>query len=133
MVDTVARVAASLNKTDRLPYDAAISGLKGGGCKAAGYRLAAADGGDFPMCCRHLANDWRMDALFAKDHSVIMISLARHDKSHNPARGPRRRLPWSQPGWTPQAREAPCCDDPDRPPTMLADLSEHRAGMFSYS
>lgn len=84
VVHTVARVAASLNKTDWRAYDAAISGLKGEGCKAAGYRLAAADGGDFPMCCRHLANDWRMHTLFAKDHSVIVISLVRRDKSQNP-------------------------------------------------
>ncbi|MGO9322867.1 MAG: hypothetical protein ACLQBY_18980 [Solirubrobacteraceae bacterium] len=63
VVDTVTRVAASLNKTDRRAYDAAISGLKGEGCKAAGYRLAATDGGDSPLCCRHLANDWRMHTL----------------------------------------------------------------------
>jgi len=63
VVDTVARVAASLNKADRRAYDAAISGLKGDGCKAAGDRLAAIDGGDFPLCCRHLANDWRMERL----------------------------------------------------------------------
>ncbi len=50
VVDTVARVADSLNRVDRRAYDVAISGLKGEGCKAAGYRLAAADGGDFPMC-----------------------------------------------------------------------------------
>jgi hypothetical protein len=55
VVDTVARVAASLNKTDRRA-----------------------------LCCRHLANDWRMHMLFAKDHSVIVISLARHEKGHNP-------------------------------------------------
>jgi len=42
VVDTVARVAASLNKTDRRAYDAAISGLKGEGCKAAGYRRSQA-------------------------------------------------------------------------------------------
>jgi len=52
VVDTVARVAASLNKTDRRAYDAAISGLKGEGCKAAGYRLAATDGGDSPPAAR---------------------------------------------------------------------------------
>jgi len=25
------------------------------GCSAGGYRLAAADGDDYPLCCRHLA------------------------------------------------------------------------------
>ena len=133
VVDTVARVAASLSKTDRRVYDTAISGLKGEGCKAAGYRLAAADGGDFPMCCRHLANDWRMHVLFAKDHSVIVISLARHDKSQNPhqvladiflglsAVGRRKRA------------KPPCCDDSESPPVMPATLSERLAGMLGYA
>ncbi len=133
VVDTVARVAASLNKVDRRAYDTAISGLKGEGCKAAGYRLVAAGGGDFPMCCRHLANDWRMHTLFAKDHSVIVISLARHDKSQNP----HQVLADIFPGFSPVGRrkraKPPCCDDPESPPVMPAMLSEQLAGMFGYS
>lgn len=65
--------------------------------------------------------------MFAKDHSVIVISLARHDKGQNRT-GPRRRLPWPQSGWTPQACEAPCCDDPESPPVMSATLGEQLAG-----
>jgi hypothetical protein len=133
VVDTVARVASSLNRTDRRAYDAAISGLKGEGCKAAGYRLAASDGGDFPMCCRHLANDWRMHTLFAKDSRVIVISLARHDKSQNPHQilaeiftglsqvGRRKRT------------KPPCCDDPESPPVMPETVSEQLARMAGYS
>jgi hypothetical protein len=133
VADTVARVAASLNKADRRIYDAAISGLKGEGCKAAGYRLAAADGGDFPMCCRHLANDWRMHALFARDGSVIVISLAKHDKSHNPHQVLADIFPGLSPVGRRKRMKPPCCDDPESPPVMPAAVSEQLAGMFGYS
>jgi hypothetical protein len=132
VVDTVARVAASLNKTDRRAYDAAISGLKGEGCKAAGYRLAAADG-DFPMCCRHLADDWRMHTLFAKDQSVIVISLARHDKGHNPHQVLADIFPGLSPVGRRKRAKPHCCDDPESPPVMPATLSEQLVGMFGYS
>jgi hypothetical protein len=130
VVDTVARVAASLNKVDRRAYNAAISGLKGEGCKAAGYRLAAADGGDFSMCCRHLANDWRMHTLFEKDHSVIVISLARHDKSKNPHQVLADVFPGLNPVGRRKRAKPPCCDDPESPPVMSAALIEQLAGMF---
>lgn len=133
VVDTVARVAASLSKVDRRAYDAAISGLKGEGCKAAGYRLAAADGGDFPMCCRHLANDWRMHILFAKDHGVIVISLARHDKSESPHQVLADIFPGLSRVGRRKRAKPPCCDDPESPPVMPATLSEQLAGMFGYS
>ncbi len=133
VVDTVARVAAALNKIDRRAYDAAITGLKGEGCKAAGYRLAAMDGGDFPMCCRHLANDWRMHTLFAKDHSVIVISLARHDKSQNPHRVLSDIFPGLSLVGRRRRAKPPCCEDPENPPVMPATLSEQLAGMFGYS
>jgi len=133
VVDTVARAAASLNKVDRRAYDAAISGLKGEGCRAAGYRLAAAGGGDFPMCCRHLADDWRMHTLFAKDNSVIVISLARHGKGHNP----HQVLADVFPGLSSVGRRKRvkplCCDDPESPPVMPSALSEQLAGMFGYA
>jgi hypothetical protein len=133
VVDMVARVAASLNKIDRRAYDAAISGLKGEGCRAAGYRLAATDGGDFPLCCRQLANDWRMHTLFAKDHSVIVISLARHDKGYNPHQILADVFPDLSPVGRRKRAKPPCCDDPERPPVMPATLSEQLAGMFGYA
>lgn len=133
VVDTVARVAASLNKVDRRAYDAAISSLKGEGCKAAGYRLAATEGGDFPMCCRHLANDWRMHTLFANDHSVIVISLAKHDRSQNPHRVLADVVPGLGPVGRRKRAKPPCCDDPESPPVMPTTLGEQFAGMFGYS
>jgi hypothetical protein len=133
VVDTVARVVASLDKTDRRTYDAAISGLKGEGCKAAGYRLAAADGGDFPMCCRHLAGDWRMHTLFAKDNSVIVMSLARHGKGHNPHEVLADIFPGLSPVGRRKRAKPPCCDDPQSSPVMPATLSEQLADMFGYA
>jgi hypothetical protein len=133
VVDTVARAAASLNKVDRRAYDAAISGLKGEGCKAAGYRLAAAGGGDFPMCCRHLAGDWRMHTLFAKGHSVIVISLARHDKGHNPHEFLADVFPGLSPVGRRKRAKPPCCDNAESPPVMAVTLSEQLAGMFGYA
>ena len=133
VVDAVARVAASLNKADRRAYDAAISGLKGEGCKAAGYRLAAIEGGDFPLCCRHLANDWRMYILFAKDHSVVVLSLARHDKRHNPHEILADVFPGLSPVGRRKRAKPSCCDDPERPPVMPATLSAQLADMFGYA
>ena len=95
-----------------------------------GYRLAAADGGDFPMGCRHLANDWRMHTLFAKDHSVIVISLARHDKGHNPHRVIADVFPDLSSVGRRKRAKPPCCDDPESPPVMSAALIEQLAGMF---
>jgi hypothetical protein len=132
VVDTVACIAASLNRVDRRGYEAAISGLKGEGCKAAGYRLAAADGGDFPMCCRHLVGDWRMHTLFAKDRSVIVISLATHDKSQNPHEVLADIFPGLSPVGRRRRAKPPCCDDPESPPDIPAALSEDLAGMFGY-
>lgn len=133
VVDTVARVVASLDKVDRRAYDTALSGLKGEGCKAAGYRLAAADGGDFSMCCRHLADDWRMHTLFAKDRSVIVISLARHNKGHNPHQVLAEIFPVLSPVGRRKRAKPPCCDDPESPPVMPTTLSEQLASVFGYS
>lgn len=52
------QVAAALRRMsarEKRSYDAARDALRSEGCKAGGYRLAAADGDDYPLCCRHLA------------------------------------------------------------------------------
>jgi hypothetical protein len=133
VVDTVVRVAASLRKPDRRAYDAAISGLKGEGCKAAGYRLAASDGSDFPMCCRHLASAWRMHTLFVNDGSVIVISLATHDKRQNPHQILTDIFPELSAIGRRKRTKPPCCDDPERPPVMPATVSEQFARIAGYS
>lgn len=100
--------------------------MKGEGCKAAGYRLAATDGGDFPLCCRHLANDWRMHTLFAKDHSVIVISLARHDKGHNQ----HQILAGVFPGLSPSSPSPFACIAETSPPPMGGGQASLAAAVF---
>jgi hypothetical protein len=51
---------AQMSRTERAGYQAARDELGGRGCVAGGYKLAATDGGDYPVCARHLANAWRM-------------------------------------------------------------------------
>ncbi|HEY7932443.1 MAG TPA: hypothetical protein VID48_01345 [Solirubrobacteraceae bacterium] len=77
-------------------------------------------------------NDWRMHTLFAKDHSVIVISLARHDKGHNPHQVLADVFPGLSPVGRRKRAKPPCCDDPEGPPVMPA-LSEQLAGMFGYT
>jgi hypothetical protein len=84
VASSVARAAANLDKRHRRAYGAAIAGLKGEGCKAGGYRLAAIGGGDYPMCCRHLIDSWRLHTVFPDDERIVVISLAEHDSRENP-------------------------------------------------
>lgn len=85
------------------------------------------------MCCRHLAGAWRMHTLFAKDRSVIVISLARHDKGHSPHRVLADVFPSLSLVGRRKRAKPPCCDDSESPPVMPATLSEQLAGMFGYS
>jgi len=71
--------------------------------------------------------------LFAKDHSVIVISLARHEKGHNPHWVLADVFPGLSPVGRRKRAKPPCCDDPESPPVMPATLSEHLAGMFGYA
>ncbi len=56
----VASVLGGMSVREKRSYEAAVDALRGEGCGAGGYRLAAADGDDYPLCCRHLAYAWRM-------------------------------------------------------------------------
>lgn len=61
------QVTAALRRMsarEKRSYEAARDALRGEGCKAGGYRLAAVEGDDYPLCCRHLAYAWRMFTAF---------------------------------------------------------------------
>ncbi len=47
--------------------------------------MAAAGGGDQPLCGRHLAYDWRMYTTYPDGESVVIVALDRHTDEHNPA------------------------------------------------
>jgi hypothetical protein len=56
----VRRAVEQMRRTERAGYEAARDELRGRGCLAGGYKLASTDGGDYPLCARHLAYTWRM-------------------------------------------------------------------------
>jgi hypothetical protein len=60
-----------MSRTDRANYEAARDELGGRGCVAGGYKLAATDGGDYPVCARHLANDRQHYADVAADSQPL--------------------------------------------------------------
>jgi hypothetical protein len=52
--------------------------LKAQGCRAAGYRLLAADGTWSSSCCKHLYGQWRVISSF-EPGIVWVIAVAEHD------------------------------------------------------
>lgn len=78
-------VEREMDGTARALYEAARDELRGRGCLAGGHRMAAADGDDYPLCRRHLANDWRMYTTYPDEKTVVIVAIDRHTKSHDPA------------------------------------------------
>lgn len=70
------RMVEQLDATARASYDAASAELRGRGCEAGGYRMAATDGGDYPLCGRHLAYDWRMYTTYPEGEGVVIVAIA---------------------------------------------------------
>jgi hypothetical protein len=94
------QVAAALSRMsarEKRSYEAARDALRNEGCVAGGYRLAAADGDDYPLCCRHLAYAWRMFTTFPDEERIVIFALDKHDRKHNPAAPSPRRCPASRP------------------------------------
>lgn len=81
----VASVLGGMSAREKRSYEAAVDALRGEGCGAGGYRLAAADSDDYPLCCRHLAYAWRMFTAYPRKKHVVIVALDKHERSHNPA------------------------------------------------
>jgi hypothetical protein len=52
-------VEQQMSRAEQAGYEAARDELRGRGCLAGGYKLASTDGGNYPLCARHLAYTWR--------------------------------------------------------------------------
>jgi hypothetical protein len=122
------QVAAALRRMsarEKRSYEAARDALRGEGCKAGGYRLAAADGDDYPLCCRHLAYTWRMFTAFSdKDERIVIVALDKHDRNHNPTADLAETLSGLSTVGRRRSDKPPCCEDPSKPPPMNEELSE---------
>jgi hypothetical protein len=63
----------------RESYEAFEAELRKQGCRVAGYRLLAEDGGHSDYCCKRLVEDWRVITTF-EPGVVIVVALGRHDE-----------------------------------------------------
>ncbi len=126
------QVAAALRRMsvrEKRSYEAARDALRSEGCKAGGYRLAAADGEDYPLCCRHLAYAWRMFTAFPNEERIVIFALDKHDRKHNPATTLVEVLPGLAAVGRRRSDKPPCCEDPTEPPALNEELRELLYGL----
>lgn len=62
----------------RKSYEAFEAELRKQGCKVAGYRLLAEDGGYSELCCKRLVEDWRVIITFELGVAIV-VAVGRHD------------------------------------------------------
>jgi hypothetical protein len=120
----VASVLGRMSAREKRSYEAAVDALGGEGCGAGGYRLAAADGDDYPLCCRHLAYAWRMFTAYPRKKQVVIVALDKHERSHNPAADLAEVLPGLATAGRKRSAKPPCYEDAADPPAMNEELSE---------
>lgn len=120
----VAEVLRRMSSREKRSYEAARDALRGEGCRAGGYRLMAAHGDDYPLCCRHLAYAWRMFTAYPEKELVVIVALDKHDRAHNPASELAEALPSLSTVGRRRSEKPPCCDEADEPPAMNDELRE---------
>lgn len=126
------QVTAALRRMsarEKRSYEAVRGALRSEGCKAGGYRLAAADSDDYPICCRHLAYAWRMFTAFPGDERIVIFALDKHDRKHNPAGDLAEVLPGLATIGRRRSDKPPCCEDPGEPPAMNEELRSFLYGL----
>lgn len=118
----VRRAVEQLSRAERASYEAARDELRGRGCLAGGYKLAAADGSDHPLCARHLAYTWRMFTAYLDNRRIVIIAIDRHTPGNNPATSLAEVLPGLAVVGRRRQDKPPCCDDAASPPPMNDEL-----------
>lgn len=123
-------VEQEMDRAARASYEAARDELRGRGCQAGGYRLAAADDGDYPLCARHLAYDWRLFSAYPGDQRIILVFCDRHTRIRNPAAELAETLPGLGAIGRRRNYKPPCCADPAEPPPMTDELRQLLAAIL---
>lgn len=118
-----------MSNREKRSYEAPRDALRSEGCKAGGYRLAAVDGDDYPLCCRHLAFAWRMFTSFPDEKRIVIVALDKHDRKQNPAAVLAEVLPGLATVGRRRSDKPPCCEDPTEPPTLNEELRELLYGL----
>jgi len=129
-VPSVAAVAQSATGPLRKAYAVARDELRRDGCRAAGYRLAATDGGEYPMCCRRLYGAWRMHIVFTDADTLVIISLAEHTRRANPNAVLAELFPGLSATGRRRSDKPSCCDDPAAPPALSDEVRSELADLF---
>jgi hypothetical protein len=111
-------VEQQMSRTERAGYDAARNEIGGRGCVAGGYKLAATDGGDYPLCARHLANAWRMYTAYPDAARIVIVAVDEHLPNHNPVEQLAEALPGLATVGRRRQDKPPCCEDSASPPPM---------------
>lgn len=119
-------VEQEMTKREQRAYAAAVQALRGEGCRAGGKRLAAIDGGDYPICQRSLYGAWRMLTVYRRDDAVLIIGVQRHTEVESPAEA----LGEAFPGLANSSEQPPCCDDTGAPPVLSVDLEARVSDLF---
>ena len=121
------QVSAALGKMsarEKRSYEAARDALSAEGCKAGGYRLAALDEDDYPLCCRHLAYAWRMFTSYPDEKRIVIVALDEHKRDRNPAADLAEVLPGLSTVGRRRSAKPPCCEEAADPPAMNEELGE---------
>jgi hypothetical protein len=121
------QVSAALRKMsarEKRSYEAARDALSAEGCKAGGYRLAALDGDDYPLCCRHLAYAWRMFTAYPGAQRIVIVALDEHERDRNSAADLAEVLPGLSTVGRRRSAKPPCCEEAADPPAMNEELRE---------
>jgi hypothetical protein len=129
-VPSVAAVADSATGPLRKSYETARDELRRDGCRAAGYRLAAAAGGEYPMCCRRLYGAWRMHIVFTAPDTLVIISIAEHTRRANPNAVLAELFPGLSATGRGRSDKPSCCDDPSAPPQLTHDILGDLTDLF---
>jgi hypothetical protein len=115
-------VEQDMDRAARRGYNAARDELRGRGCLAGGYRLAAVDGSDYPLCGRYLAYDWRLFTIYPDPRTIVIVAIDRHRTTHNPALALSDALGGLSPVGRRRRDKPSCCEDAAEPPPMTDEL-----------
>lgn len=137
MAFTVLRVPAvrriveqEMTKREQRSYAVAVEALKGEGCRAGGKRLAAIEGGHYPICQRSLYGAWRMLTVYRRNDAILIIGVQRHTEAENPAETLGEAFPGLSPTGRRRSEQPPCCDATGAPPILSVELEARVIDLF---
>ncbi len=131
-VADLARAVEEMSKRERRAYEAAVDGLRGEGCRAAGKRVASITADDYPMCQRSLYAAWRMVTVYRQDQSIVIVAVGRHTEAGSPISALSDSFPGLSATGRRRSEQPPCCEDEAAPPTLSDELEARLAELYGF-